>query len=275
MAATSLTPAGKAGPALAAYVINLPRSTARREKMETQLAAMELPFGLFAAIDGRAEWDQLKESVDFAAFRRNTGREVMPGEVGCYHSHLAVWRDFLAGPADVALVMEDDVVFHAEFGAALGAALSVSDGWDFLKLNKIRAKQPICQGRVADWQVNAYLGPATGLGAYLITRELAARLLPAMLPVTRPIDHELDRIHVHDFRHFGLEPFPSHVDDGNQSTITGQGFSEVRKFPWYRRLPVYRLRFGNLIGKAFHLFRRGRLLPRRGATTSVATDRRS
>jgi len=252
-------------PILASYVINLPRSATRRDRMDAQLAALALPYTLFPAIDGRAEWDRLAPSLEEAAFRRNVGREVMPGEIGCYHSHLAVWRDFLDGGAEVALVMEDDVVFHPEFRAALDAALSVRGSWDFLKLNKIRAKQPVCQGTVGQWQVNAYLGPATGLGAYLITRDLAARLLPVMLPVTRPIDHELDRIHVHDFRHFGLEPFPSHVDDGNESTITGTGFAAVKKFPWYRRLPVYGLRWRNAFGKLFHLAARGRLRARQGA----------
>jgi glycosyl transferase family 25 len=92
----------------------------------------------------------------------------------------------------------------------------------------------------------------------------AARLLPVMLPVTRPIDHELDRIHVHDFRHFGLEPFPSHVDDGNESTITGVAFSAVKKFPWHRRLPLYALRWRNSFGKLAHLAARGRLRARRG-----------
>jgi glycosyl transferase, family 25 len=187
----------------------------------------------------------------------------MAGEIGCYHSHLLVWRDFLAGSAEVALIMEDDVVFHSDFMNALDVSLLAVAEWDFLKLNKIRAKQPICQGMIGKWQLNAYLGPSTGLGAYLITRELASRLLPAMLPITRPIDHELDRVDVHDFRHFGLEPFPSHVDDGNESTITGNRFSAVKKFPWYRRLPVYVLRFRNLLGKTIHLARRGRLVPNR------------
>lgn len=252
------------GARLAAYVINLPRSVARRERTEEQLRAMALPFTLFPAIDGRAEADRLAADLDAPAFRRNVGRAVLPGEIGAYHSHLAVWRDFLAGPADVALVMEDDVIFHPEFRAALEAALSVRDHWDFLKLNRIRAKQPIPKGRIGDWTLNAYLGPATGLGAYLIKRELAARLLPVMLPVTRPIDHELDRIHIHDFRHFGLEPFPSHVDDGNESTITGTNFAAVAKPAWYRRLPMYGLRLRNQIGKLLHLARRGLLWPRRG-----------
>jgi glycosyl transferase family 25 len=256
--------AKEASPILAAWVINLPRSQARRERTERQLLAMDLPFTLFAAVDGRAEQDRLAADLDATAFARNVGRGVLPGEVGAYHSHLAVWRAFLAGPAEVALVMEDDVIFHPEFVMALEAALSVRGEWDFLKLNRIRAKQPIPQGRVGDWVLNAYLGPATGLGAYLITRALAARLLPAMLPVTRPIDHELDRVHLHDFRHFGLEPFPSHVDDGNESTITGTGFAAVAKPAWYRRLPMYGLRLRNQTGKLWHLARRGRLWPRRG-----------
>ena len=57
----------------------------------------------------------------------------MPGEIGCYPAHLAVWRDFPPGTADVALVMEDDVVFRA----ALTAALSLRGAWDFLRLNKL------------------------------------------------------------------------------------------------------------------------------------------
>ncbi|PZR00987.1 MAG: hypothetical protein DI533_04360 [Cereibacter sphaeroides] len=252
--------AGRDG--LAAYVINLPRSVERRERMQAQLEAIGLPYQLFPGVDAKAEWDRLVPTLDAEAFRRNVGREVLRGEIGCYHAHLGAWREFLAGRDDVALMMEDDVVFHPEFLEALDAGLSVVRDWDMLKLNKIRAKQPVSQGTVGQWQVNAYVGPATGLGAYLITRETVARLLPQMLPITRPIDHELDRIFIHDFRHFGLEPFPSHVDDGNQSTITGQGFGGVKKFPWYRRLPMYGLRWRNLFRKALYLAARGRLFSR-------------
>lgn len=231
--------------------------------MTARLAALALDYTLFPAIDGRADWAQLSSLVTLPDFRQNVGREVLPGEIGCYLSHLEVWKAFLASPHDLALVLEDDVVFHDDFLAALETALRIRGAWDFLKLNKIRAKQPITQARAGQWVVNAYLGPATGSGAYLITRDLAARLLPDLLPITRPIDHELDRIHIYDFRHFGLEPFPSHVDDGNQSTITGQGFTEVRKFPWFLRLPNYALRLGRLVNKALYLLRKGRIWPKR------------
>jgi hypothetical protein len=169
------------GPKLACYVINLPRSASRREKMEAQLDAMALPFTLFPAIDGRAEWDRLAPTLDEAAFRRNVGREVMPGEIGCYHAHLAVWRDFLAGTADVALVMEDDVVFHPEFRAALdaasGAVLEGLAAWD--------AEAEIEALGGESWRVAAArLGRMAGQGAALATlardgREAARRFAEA------------------------------------------------------------------------------------------------
>lgn len=238
---------------LAVFLINLDRSVKRRADMEARLAALGLDYTWFHAVDGRANWAALAPSVMIPAFERNTGRAVMQAEIGTYHSHLGVWKAFLATDATIALVLEDDVVFHDDFLAALQAAAAAVDQWDFLKLNKIRAKHPRVQGQIGPYSLNAYIGAATGLGAYLITRELATRLLPAMLPITRPIDHELDRVFVHKFRHLGLEPFPSHVDDGNESTITGSGFSEVKKFPKWKRLPNYFLRLRNLIGKAAFL----------------------
>ncbi|MFN4153104.1 MAG: glycosyltransferase family 25 protein [Paracoccaceae bacterium] len=238
---------------LGIWLINLPRSTDRRTRMEAQLQALGLDYALFEAVDGRADWDRLASNADLPTFRANVGREVLPGEIGCYHSHLGVWRAFLDSPHKVALVLEDDVVFHDDFLPALTLATARSDRWDMLKLNRIRAKFAVGQGALGPYRLNAFAGSFTGMGAYLVTRDCAQRLLPGMLPVRRPIDHELDRIDLRNFRHFALQPFPSHVDDGNTSTITGQGFAEVKKFPWYRRLRVYKNRLGALIGKGSHL----------------------
>lgn len=238
---------------LGIWLINLPRSTERRARMQAQLQALGLDYTLYDAVDGRAGWEHLARTVDLPAFRRNVGREVLPGEIGCYQSHLAVWQALINSPNRVALVLEDDVVFHDDFLPALDVALAHADRWDMLKLNMIRAKFPVGQGQAGDYQLNAFVGSFTGMGAYLVTRDCAARLLPDMLPIRRPIDHALDRVDLTGFRHFALQPFPSHVDDGNTSTITGHGFAEVSKLPWYRRLGVYRNRLGALIGKGGHL----------------------
>ena len=249
-------------PNVPTWLINLPRATARREKMETQLAEMGLPYTLFPGVDGRAEEARLLANTDIAAFERNMGRKILIGGLGCYHSHLGVWDAFLATGAPIALVMEDDVVFHDDFLPAVSLALRAAADWDFLKLNRIRAKMPISQGRIGPYVLNAYLGPNTGTGAYLINRVTAAKLLPAMRRVTRATDHEINRFFIHDFRLRGLEPFPSHVDDGNVSLITGTGFADVRKFPLSRRWPHYALKAGNYLRRFVWLLKRKELLPR-------------
>jgi glycosyl transferase family 25 len=159
----------------------------------------------------------------------------------------------------VALILEDDVVFHDDFLGSLDLALGAFDHWDTIRFNCIRAKFPVRQGYVGQYSLNAYVGPFTGNAAYLLKRDVAQRLLPNLWPQTRAFDHELNRFFRHDFRQFGLEPFSTHVDDGNESSITGTGFALVKKFKWYRRLPHYGLKAANYFRRAGWLARQGRL----------------
>lgn len=246
-------------PELMVLLINLPRSTDRRARMEQRLAALGLAYELLPAVDGRARLDELLPSVDVGLFEQHVGRDVLPGEIGCYHSHLQAWQRFLASDAQVLLVLEDDMVFHKDFMDALRIALRGRAHWDMLKLAKIRAKQPVCQGMLGPYRLNACLGAFTGFGAYLIQRETARRLLPQMLPIRAPIDRELEQVHRHDIRHYSLEPFPAHPQDEGLSTITGERFGHVRRYPLSRRWTKYAEQTRNLIGRLAYLARHGRL----------------
>lgn len=249
-------------PGLMVLLINLPRSTERRARMEERLAALGLDYEILPAVDGRAQWEQLLPSVDLASFQRHAGCDVLPGEIGCYHSHLQAWQRLVASDAQVLLVLEDDMVFHDDFMNALRIALRGRAHWDMLKLAKIRAKQPVCQGLLGPYRLNACIGAFTGFGAYLIQRETAQRLLPQLLPIRAPIDRELEQVHRHDIRHFSLEPFPAHPQDEGQSTITGERFSSVRRYPLSRRWTKYAEQTRNLVGRVAYLARTARLRPR-------------
>jgi hypothetical protein len=83
-----------------------------------------------------------------------------------------------------------------------------------------------------------------------------------LLPIRAPIDRELEQVHRHDIRHFGLEPFAALPQDEGISTITGDHFSAVKRYPLKRRWTKYAEQTANLIGRVFYLMRRGRLRPR-------------
>lgn len=249
-------------PGLLVTLINLDRSEHRRAQMERRLADIGLAYTRLLAVDGKARWAELLPSVDVDAFQRNVGRDVMQGEIGCYHSHLQAWRALIDSDHHTLLALEDDVVFGDDFLPALQQALAHRNRWDMLNFNKIRAKQPVRQAQLGPYSLNVYMGPLTGMGAYLISRDTAQRLLPNLLPITLPIDLELDRVHHHRIRRYGLEPFPSHVDDGNQSTITGQSFSGVNKYPWYRRMPTFKRRLRDLLAKQVYLLQTGQIFPK-------------
>jgi len=248
---------------LPVWLINLRRAEKRRKTMIRRLDALGLPYEIVEAVDGRAEAEALAHTVDRDAFERNTGGALLPGKIGVYHSHLRLWQRLAGSNAPIALILEDDVVFHDVFLEALDAALSVAPHWDVVRFNAIRAKIPICQGLAGSYRLNAYVGPFTGNGAYLIKRETAKRLSEELLPMTRPLDHELNRFFVHRYRQRGLEPWPSHVDDEGESQITGTAFADVRKHKPARRLPYYRLKATNYVRRALHLAAEGALLPSR------------
>ncbi|MEM9788549.1 MAG: glycosyltransferase family 25 protein [Pseudomonadota bacterium] len=250
---------------LGIWLINLDRDAKRLAGMEAQLDAMGLDYTRFPAIYGKDHAAELAKRADADAYARNMGSPILPGKMGCYASHIAVWEAFLASKHKVALILEDDVVFHDDFLESLDLALAAAAHWDTVRFNCVRAKMPVSQGKIGRYTLNAYIGPFTGNATYLLKRDVAERLLPNLWPQTRAFDHELNRFFRHDFRQFGLEPFSSHVDDGNVSSITGTGFALVGKFKWYKRLPHYRLKAANYFRRAAWLARKGRLLPKRAS----------
>lgn len=230
--------------------------------MAERLDALGLNYERFSAIDGNLRADEFMSAVDVSYYERFMGQRLLPGKIGCYFSHLAVWELLSKSTAEIGLIMEDDVVFHDDFLNALDIALAGADHWDLLRLNSTRAKMPILQGMLGSYRVNAYLGRFAGNGCYLIRQDVAKRLLPRLEIMKLPFEHEIGRYFAHNYRQFGLEPFPSHVNDYGVSQIIGIDSELVQKFSTYRKIP-------HLAFKAMNYFRRfkflvgQRLLPQR------------
>ena len=227
------------------YVISLARATARQAQVAQEFARIGMGYTIFEGIDGVARKNELLRRTDLGAWERNMGAPISAGHLGCYASHVELWRKIAHEGPEIVLICEDDVTFTDAFPKALAAGLALSDRWDILRFSCIRAKGKIKQTSLGPFTLNTYWGPFTGNGCYLIKREVAARLAERFYPIRRAHDHELNRFFDHDIRLMGLEPFTAPPRDRGESFITGTAMNEARKFPKYKRLPHYRQKLAN------------------------------
>lgn len=233
---------------LQTWVINLDRAPDRLARVSAQLQRLQLPFTRLAAVDARALTPEQRAALDEPAYRRKHGMSPVLGELGCYLSHVAVMRAFLAGDAAFALVLEDDVLLKDGLPAVLNGLMSHPDRWDVVKLSAVHRGTPQpCLEVAPGHRLAVMLSRCTGSSAYLMNRRAAEAYLRepgGLLPMQLPYDHVFDQ----GWR-FGLKvrlvtPQPCGHDAQIASTI-GTSAGTTRKFPWAQRLPAFAYRLGN------------------------------
>ncbi len=134
--------------------------------------------------------------IDAQRYRRRHGREVRPGEIGCYLSHIAAMQAFLATDASHALILEDDATLLPALPEVLARATSreAVSTWDVLKLESRRRgfKLALLQLTSAH-ALCVNLFRSTGSAAYVLSRHAAQVYLDKLLPIGQPFDHAFDR----------------------------------------------------------------------------------
>ena len=163
--------------------------------MASQLEALQMPFTRIAAVDGR-QVGAADHRVDAQRYRRRHGREVRPGEIGCYLSHIAAMQAFLATDASHALILEDDATLLPALPEVLARATSreAVATWDVLKLESRRTgfKLALLQLTSAH-ALCVNLFRSTGSAGYVLSRHAAQVYLDKLLPIGQPFDHAFDR----------------------------------------------------------------------------------
>lgn len=94
-------------------VINLDESRKRWLEFNSRFSPFDCTFERVSAIDG-ARID-ISEFSDDIKSKAEMGRSIQPGEVGCFLSHKAALRLFVASDHDFCVILEDDAVPTADF----------------------------------------------------------------------------------------------------------------------------------------------------------------
>ncbi len=231
------------------WVINLDRAPDRLARVRGQLDRLQMPFTRLPAVDARAFTPEQRALLDEATFHRRHGMTPLPGELGCYLSHIEVMRRFLASGAEAALVLEDDVRLHDTLPAVVAALMARRGQWDVVKLSAVHSGTPVAVADLgAGHALAVMLSKCTGSSAYLMNRRAAEAWLRqpgGLLPMQLPYDHAFDRAWVFGLKQRLVVPTPCGHDDQVASTIGAPANMPSRKFKGVKRWPTHGWRAGN------------------------------
>lgn len=200
------------------FVISLPHATARRRSAEFQLRAAGIPFEFSDAVCGRALVSRDGfEGCDRERWLINTGREITPGEVGCFASHRRLWQQCVERREPV-MIMEDDFLILPRFGAAVDQASAHIDSCGHIRLQDERRARKLAQGACGDFTLARYTKAPHCTMCYALSPAVASSFLNASKIIDAPVDVFIKKFWEHGHALYCLTPYT--VVDSHLSTET-------------------------------------------------------
>jgi len=220
-------------------VINLDRSPQRLARIAGQLEDISWPWERLSAADGKQLNMADQSLVDVAAFKRKHGKMPLPGEVGCYLSHVWAMRRFLETDREYLLILEDDLRVGPDMQAVIQTLIERPTQWDAVMLSGVHSGRPlILSPLVAHYSLAVPLSRYAGSSCYLINRSAAQAYLRDLLPMSLPYDHEYDRAWARGLKIRIVTPAPCRHTFEDGSDLHPPGV--VREnFHWTQRLGTY------------------------------------
>lgn len=194
------------------YLINLDRATERLKLMELEFNKCNLSYERIPAVDAKKLTDNLY------TINNKYDRNFVPGEIGCYLSHVNTLEQFLKSPYQFAVILEDDAILDSNFKPIIENVIQQYNShttyqqWDVLKLSNGKRRH-IKINNVDNKYIIGACGtsiPITTIAA-IWTREAAEKFLDKTIinnkpVVRRPIDCELQHPWEYNLKIYNLLP---------------------------------------------------------------------
>ena len=167
------------------YVINLKINPERLKSIDQQLKRVKIKYQRFEAIYGKdLDLNQLSENQTLAPGVKDAWIN-RRGTLGCYLSHVEVWKKILDDPdCQVGLIFEDDAVVRPNIISSIYDSLrDVPPDWDLLYLGSYKLRGKTIKNKFIKPVVGNIKGHNSGMFGYLINKRSIPKLLSILLPV--------------------------------------------------------------------------------------------
>lgn len=221
------------------YVINLDRSPKRLQEISEQLSKFGVSFQRVAALDGKLATPEQQALLDEEAYQLRHGKSSLPGELGCYLSHVKVIREFLKSEHSFAVILEDDAILENGFVQVLQFMSRHPNLWDMVKLSGVHSGTPVSVQTINDdYRLSIMFSKCTCSSAYIINRKAAQAYSNGLLPMTLPYDHEFDKGWAYGIKVRAVTPFVvTHNEQAPTTIVTNH--VETRKLRSLQRWSAY------------------------------------
>lgn len=195
-------------------VISLPDAADRRRSAAEQLTRLGLEFEFLDAFDGSTRVPAHFTEFDSRAYRLNCQRDPLPGEIGCYASHLSLWKR-CAEIGEPMLILEDDFEALPGFAEAISIVETLLMEHDFIRLEPFDRPRAVGKrlrrvghelGSIGRFTLYYVSDVPTQLTAYAISPSGAARLAKGSARLIAPADKFVQRTWDHGVPVFALSP---------------------------------------------------------------------
>lgn len=225
------------------YAINLDRSVERWSALSHRAEILRLSLVRVPGVDGTKTRPEDRIDCDTQVFERNNGRTILPGEYGCYRSHINALSAFLETSEYAGIVVEDDIELSADLLLRAGAAVDALPDADAIKLfnHRVVGFKRVAISKTGDEIGRAAHGPQGSAACYVVTRKGATRLIKVLKTMKYPWDVALERGWAHGTRIYTTRQNVVFLTE-EDTTIATRSAYRASKFPWWRRLRTYGIR---------------------------------
>ena len=215
------------------FVINLKKSTQRKEFIKNELNKLGLNFEIFPAVDGKKN-DPIFKKYDKKKHLFLKGYPLLKGELGCFASHYKLWQKCLELNQPI-VVLEDDIKFLKN---AKNFLTNLDENLPFEFLYLFTTKQTNSKNTKI---ITSYLGleiiqykksPYTTMG-YVITPNGAKKFLNHAKRWFLPVDDYMTCFWINKVRPLGLKKAILTTDnlDTDIGTIAQR---KAKKIIWFK-----------------------------------------
>ena len=197
------------------FVISLRTAKVRRAEASEQMAKFGVEFEFFDAVEGAAGHSDWFTGIDHRLFQINTRRrDPTPGEIGCYASHLSIWKWAIAHDQPV-VILEDDFQLEPGFAKVINDLEPLVNKFGFIRLQSMygprvllkRLRSPVHEVlRRGGISIHYLSDPPLYTLAYAIGPEAARTLTRASSTLFAPVDKFLRQTWIHETPIYALSP---------------------------------------------------------------------